>query len=162
MPSCMQRIGTPNARHNFDIKYRAQLENVDPSLSKYNEVLQHKSVEQIYAEKLQPAFDSFNKRQKRKDRRLDVKYNCNTALEYQRALDKKARESKNAIDQKGRPPIREIIWQFGNPEQGFGCRRADRDDVKRVLSRYFGLNTDEKQLDDTDGESAIEKWFIPD
>ena len=47
-------------------------------------------------------------------------------------------------------------------EQGFGCRRADRDDVKRVLSRYFGLNTDEKQLDDTDGESAIEKWFIPD
>ena len=47
-------------------------------------------------------------------------------------------------------------------EQGFGCRRADRDDVKRVLSRYFGLNTDEKQLDDTDGETAIEKWFIPD
>lgn len=47
-------------------------------------------------------------------------------------------------------------------EQGFGCRRADRDDVKRVLSRYFGLTTEEKQLDDTDGESAIEKWFIPD
>ena len=47
-------------------------------------------------------------------------------------------------------------------EQGFGCRRADRDDVKRVLSRYFGLTTEEKQLDDTDGETAIEKWFIPD
>ena len=132
MPSCMQRIGTPNARHNFDIKYRAQLENVDPSLSKYNEVLQHKSVEQIYAEKLQPAFDSFNKRQKRKDRRLDVKYNCNTALEYQRALDKKARESKNAIDQKGRPPIREIIWQFGNPEQGFGCRNQTTESRQRI------------------------------
>ena len=47
-------------------------------------------------------------------------------------------------------------------EQGFGCRRADRDDVKRVLSRYFGLAIEEKQLDDTDGETAIEKWFIPD
>ena len=47
-------------------------------------------------------------------------------------------------------------------EQGFGCRRADRDDVKRVLSRYFGLTTEEKQLDDTDGETAIEKWSIPD
>lgn len=136
MPSCMQRIGTPNARHNFDIKYRSQLENVDPSLSKYNEVLQRKSVEQIYAEKLQPAFDSFNKRQKRKDRRLDVKYNCTTALEYQRTLDKKARESKNAIDQKGRPPIREIIWQFGNPEQGFGSRNQtveSRQIIKEML-----------------------------
>ena len=47
-------------------------------------------------------------------------------------------------------------------EQGFGCRRADRDVVKRVLSRYFGLAIEEKQLDDTDGETAIEKWFIPD
>lgn len=136
MPSCMQRIGTPNARHNFDIKYRAKLENVDSSLSKYNEVLRRKSVEQIYEEKLQPAFDAFNKRQKRKDRRLDVKYNCNTALEYQRALDKKARESKNAIDQKGRPPIREIIWQFGNPEQGFGSRHQtteSRQQIKEML-----------------------------
>ena len=47
-------------------------------------------------------------------------------------------------------------------EQGFGCRRADRDDVKRVVARYFGLTTEEKQLDDTDGKTAIEKWFIPD
>ena len=132
MPSCMQRIGTPNARHNFDNKYRAKLENVDPPLSKYNEVLQRKSVNQIYEEKLQPAFDAFNKRQKRKDRRLDVKYNCTTALEYQHALDKKARESKNAIDQKGRPPIREIIWQFGNPEQGFGCRNQTTESRQRI------------------------------
>lgn len=136
MPSCMQRIGTPNARHNFDLKYRAKLENVDSTLSKYNEVLQCKSVEKIYEEKVQPAFDAFNKRQKRKDRRLDVKYNCTTALEYQRALDKKARESKNAIDQKGRPPIREIIWQFGNPEQGFGSRNQtteSRQKIKEML-----------------------------
>ena len=53
------------------------------------------------------------------------------------------------------------IEQLTN-EQGFGCRRADRDDVKRILSRYFGLAMDDKHLDDTDGESAIEKWFIPD
>lgn len=47
-------------------------------------------------------------------------------------------------------------------EQGFDCSRAEKDDVKRILSRYFGVNTDETQLDDHDGDSAIEKWFIPD
>lgn len=47
-------------------------------------------------------------------------------------------------------------------EQGFGCRRADRDDVKRILSRYFGINTDEKQIDDMDGDSTVVKWVIPD
>lgn len=47
-------------------------------------------------------------------------------------------------------------------EQGFGCRRADCDDVKRILSRCFGINTDEKLIDDTDGESAVAKWVILD
>ena len=47
-------------------------------------------------------------------------------------------------------------------EQGFDCTRAEKDDVKRILSRYFGINTDEKQLDDHDGDTAMEKWFIPD
>ena len=47
-------------------------------------------------------------------------------------------------------------------EQGFDCTRAEKDDVKRILSRYFGINTDETQLDDHDGNSAVEKWFIPD
>jgi hypothetical protein len=47
-------------------------------------------------------------------------------------------------------------------EQGFDCSRAEKDDVKRILSRYFGVNKDETQLDDHDGDSAIEKWFIPD
>ena len=47
-------------------------------------------------------------------------------------------------------------------EQGFDCDRAEKDDVKRILSRYFGINTDEKQLDDHDGDSAMEKWIIPD
>lgn len=47
-------------------------------------------------------------------------------------------------------------------EQGFDCTRAEKDDVKRILSRYFGINTDEKQLDDHDGDSGMEKWIIPD
>ena len=47
-------------------------------------------------------------------------------------------------------------------EQGFDCNLAEKDDVKRILSRYFGINTDETQLDDHDGDTAMEKWFIPD
>lgn len=47
-------------------------------------------------------------------------------------------------------------------EQGFDCTRAEKDDVKRILSRYLGVNTDETQLDDNDGDTAMEKWFIPD
>lgn len=47
-------------------------------------------------------------------------------------------------------------------EQGFDCVRVEKDDVKRVLSRYFGINTDEKQLDDHDGDTAMQKWIIPD
>lgn len=79
MPSVMQRIGTPNGRHNLDNEYRKHLENVDPSLMKYNDVVRKKSVEDIYQEKLQPAFEAFNAKQKRKDRRLDVKWKCSTA-----------------------------------------------------------------------------------
>lgn len=132
MPSVMQRIGTPNPRHNQSNKYRKHLENVDPNLSKYNKVIRHKSVEKIYQEYLQPAFDDYNKKQKRKDRRYDVKYSCKTYLEYQRELDKRARASKNTIDQKGRPPIREIIWQIGNPKQGYGCLEQTNESRAKV------------------------------
>jgi hypothetical protein len=47
-------------------------------------------------------------------------------------------------------------------EQGFDCSRAEKDDVKRILSRYFGVNTDEKQLDDYDGDTAMAKWSVSD
>ena len=47
-------------------------------------------------------------------------------------------------------------------EQGFACRRAEKDDVKRILSRYFGIAADEKPIDDTDGEIVMQKWVIPD
>lgn len=47
-------------------------------------------------------------------------------------------------------------------EQGFDCRRAKRDDVKRILSRYFGVGQADVPIDDTDGETVVQKWIIPD
>ena len=47
-------------------------------------------------------------------------------------------------------------------EQGFDCTRGTRDDVKRILSRYFGVGMPDGQIDDTDGETVVGKWFIPD
>ena len=46
--------------------------------------------------------------------------------------------------------------------QGFACRRAEHEDVKRILARYFGANVDDKPLDDVDGETAVGQWIIPD
>lgn len=134
MPSIMQRVGTPNPRHNLEKKYRSHLENVDPELSRYNKVISRRSVEEIYAQHLQPAFEEFNNRQKRKDRRLDVKWGVDSALEYQRALDKKARASQNSIDRKGKPPIREIIWQIGNPSQGYGCAGQTEESRQEIFN----------------------------
>ena len=47
-------------------------------------------------------------------------------------------------------------------EQGFECKRAERDDVKRILARYFGVGQTDTPIDDTDGETVIQKWIIPD
>ena len=47
-------------------------------------------------------------------------------------------------------------------EQGFDCKRAERDDVKRILSRYFGVGQTDAPIDDTDGEAVVQKWVIPD
>lgn len=47
-------------------------------------------------------------------------------------------------------------------EQGFDCLRAGRDDVKRILARYFGVGQSDAPIDDTDGESAVRRWMIPD
>ena len=47
-------------------------------------------------------------------------------------------------------------------EQGFNCRRADKDDTKRVIARYFGVKTTDTVIDDQDGDKAAEKWIIPD
>lgn len=46
-------------------------------------------------------------------------------------------------------------------EQGFDCKRAVKEDIKRFLSRYFGYMC-EDAIDDVDGERMIKKWIIPD
>lgn len=46
-------------------------------------------------------------------------------------------------------------------EQGFDCKRANKEDIKRFLSRYFG-HLCEDSIDDVDGERMIRKWIIPD
>ena len=183
MPSVMQRIGTPNSRHNLDNNYRKHLENVNPELSEYNEIIRQKSVESIYAEHLQPSFEAFNDKQRRKDRRLDVKWDCRDALGYQRALDKAAKESKNQkLRESGRPPIREIVWQFGNPEQGYGSAGQtieSREKIKGMLlevqaaaeARYpqfvwgdLVFHADEESLDADEKEMGslhLHSSFVP-
>ena len=47
-------------------------------------------------------------------------------------------------------------------EQGFDCKRAERDDVKRILARYFSVGQTDASIDDTDGETVVQKWVIPD
>ena len=47
-------------------------------------------------------------------------------------------------------------------EQGFDCKRAERDDVKRILARYFGVGQTDAPIDDTDAETVVQKWIIPD
>ena len=46
-------------------------------------------------------------------------------------------------------------------DQGFDCKRASKDDIKRFISRYFGHMV-EDSIDDVDGERMIKKWIIPD
>ena len=46
-------------------------------------------------------------------------------------------------------------------DQGFDCRRASKDDIKRFISRYFG-HLCEEPIEDVDGERMIRKWIIPD
>ncbi len=47
-------------------------------------------------------------------------------------------------------------------EQGFSARKADKSDIKRILSVYFGVSSTVDELPDTDGEYAVQKWIIPD
>ncbi len=46
-------------------------------------------------------------------------------------------------------------------EQGFECRRAKKNDIKRILSRYFGINVPNTQIDDIDGQAIAKRWFAP-
>lgn len=46
--------------------------------------------------------------------------------------------------------------------EGFECKRANADDIKRFLTRYFGWNVPDENIDDSDGERAVRKWVLPD
>ncbi|WNX84719.1 hypothetical protein RWV98_00150 [Agathobaculum sp. NTUH-O15-33] len=43
-------------------------------------------------------------------------------------------------------------------EQGFSVKRADREDIKRLLAVYFEQNVTTERFEDFDGE----RWIIPD
>lgn len=47
-------------------------------------------------------------------------------------------------------------------EQGFDAKKADKSDIKRILSVYFGGTVTTDDLPDADGEYAVQKWTIPD
>ena len=47
-------------------------------------------------------------------------------------------------------------------EQGFRCKRAEIADYKRILTRYFGWNLPEGEIETTEGETAARKWFLSD
>ena len=91
-----------------------------------------------------------------KDKRFldDIQIEMSTAREFMFAV-----RLRNEFEDQSFANLNRIEQLIN--EQGFGCRRAESDDVKRILSRYFGINTDEKQIYDTDGESTVTKWFIP-
>ena len=43
-------------------------------------------------------------------------------------------------------------------EQGFDSRRADEEDIKRILAVYYEQNVTSEKVEDVDGE----RWIIPD
>lgn len=47
-------------------------------------------------------------------------------------------------------------------EQGFDVNRADKSDIKRFLTLYFLRQIPAEEIPDTDGETAVQKWIIPD
>ena len=85
----------------------------------------------------------------------EIQVQMSTAREFMFAV-----RMRNESDEQSFSTLNRIEKSIN--EQGFDCTRAEKDDVKRILSRYFGINTDEKQLDDHDGDTAMEKWVIPD
>ena len=40
-------------------------------------------------------------------------------------------------------------------EQGFECSRLSKEDIKRILSRYLGVMTSDRQIEDNDGDNAF-------
>ncbi len=85
----------------------------------------------------------------------DIQLQMSTAREFMFAV-----RLRNESDEQSFANLNRIEKLIN--EQGFDCTRAERDDVKRIMSRYFGVGQTEAVIDDTDGETVVQKWMIPD
>ena len=47
-------------------------------------------------------------------------------------------------------------------EQCFDCRRASKEEIKRIISKYFGTLHTDGEIADVDGEKQIKKWIVED
>lgn len=83
----------------------------------------------------------------------DIQLQMSTAREFMFAV-----RLRNESDEQSFANLNRIERQIN--EQGFDCRRATKDDIKRILARYFGATINDNPIDDTDGESAMTKWVI--
>lgn len=45
-------------------------------------------------------------------------------------------------------------------EQGFECSRVGKEDIKRILSRYLGVMTADRQIEDNDGDGTVVRQGI--
>ena len=45
-------------------------------------------------------------------------------------------------------------------ELGFDCRQAKKMDIMRALQRYFDIESYDNEIDDFDGEGAVQRWVI--
>ncbi|MBR5679311.1 MAG: hypothetical protein IKX19_01540 [Clostridia bacterium] len=85
----------------------------------------------------------------------DIQFQMSTAREFLMVA-----RLRNETDEQSFSNLNQIEKDING--QGFDCTRGARDDVKRILSRYFGVGMPDRQIDDTDGVTVVEKWFIPD
>lgn len=67
---------------------------------------------------------------------------------------------KNVSDEQSFANLNRIEKEI--TEQGFELKRAEKSDIKRFLSIYFGYKMVDEELPDTDGEKSAQKWVIPD
>ena len=67
---------------------------------------------------------------------------------------------RNQSDEQGFAELNRIEKAIS--EQGFEVKRAGKQEIKRLLSIYFGQQLGDEELPDTDGETAVQKWILPD
>lgn len=79
----------------------------------------------------------------------EIQINLSTAREFLIAIKYKNTEKKD---------INTYLLQMGKniKEQGFRVKKADKDDIKRILSVYFEQNITTEKFEDYDGD----RWVI--